>query len=53
MAKNIDTRSVSTRSELNLHTGDHAFIGRSSSPVYPGLVSVAIYDVKSTNNNDG
>jgi hypothetical protein len=57
MAKDIDTRSVSSRSEINLRTGDrfsdHTYIPRSSSPTYPGLVSVAVYDVKSTNNNDG
>lgn len=57
MAKDIDIRSVSTRSELNLHTGDrfsdHAYMPRSSSPTYPGLVSVALYDVKSTNNHNG
>jgi len=57
MAKDIDTRSVSTRSEISLRTGerfsDHAYIPRSSSPTYTGLVSVALYDVKSANNNDG
>jgi hypothetical protein len=55
MAKDIDTRSISSRSEINLRTGDrfsdHTYIPRSSSPSYPGLVSVALYDVKSTNNN--
>ncbi|CAF1425246.1 unnamed protein product [Adineta steineri] len=57
MAKDIDIRSGITRSEINLRTGerfsDHAYMPRSSSPTYPGLVSVALYDVKSTNNNDG
>jgi hypothetical protein len=57
MAKDIDTRSISSRSEINLRTGerfsDHAYIPRSSSPAYPGLVSVALYDVKSMNNNEG
>lgn len=50
MAKDIDTRSTFTRSEINLHTGDRfsdrTYLPRSSSPVYPGLVSVALYDVK-------
>ncbi len=57
MAKDIDTRSISSRSEINLRTGerfsDHAYIPRSTSPTYPGLVSVALYDIKSTNINDG
>ena len=56
MAKDIDTRSGTSRSEINLRTGDrfsdHTYIPRSSSPTYPGLVSVAVYDVKSTNNNE-
>jgi hypothetical protein len=55
MAKDIDTRSVSSRSEINLRTGDrfsdHTYIPRSSSPTYPGLISVALYDIKSTNND--
>lgn len=55
MAKNIDTRSTSARTEINIRTGDrfsdHAYMPRSSSPTYPGLVSVALYDVKSTNKN--
>lgn len=54
MAKDIDTRSTSTRSEINLQTrekfNDHTFVPRSSSPVYPGLVSVALYDVKTPAN---
>lgn len=54
MAKDIDTRSVSSRSEINLRTGDrfsdHAYMPRSSSPTYPGHVSVAVYDVKSNTN---
>ncbi len=54
MAKDIDTRSISSRSEINLRTGDrfsdHTYIPRSASPTYPGLVSVAVYDVKPTNN---
>ncbi|CAF0885596.1 unnamed protein product [Rotaria sordida] len=57
MARNIDTRTTTSRSELNIRTGDrfsdHAYIQRSSSPSYPGLVSVALYDIKSTNKNDG
>jgi hypothetical protein len=54
MAKDIDTRSVSSRSEINFRTGDrfsdHTYIPRSASPTYPGLVSVAVYDVKTTNH---
>ena len=54
MAKDIDTRSTTTRSEINVRTGekfnDHTSIPRSSSPVYPGLVAVAIYDVKTPTN---
>jgi len=58
MAKDIDTKSISSRSEINLRTGDrfsdHTYIPRSSSPSYPGLISVALYDIKSTkNDNDG
>ena len=57
MAKDIDTRTGLARSEINLRTGerfsDHAYLPRSSSPTYPGLVSVALYDVKSTNSNEG
>ncbi|CAF0899795.1 unnamed protein product [Adineta ricciae] len=56
MAKDIDTRTGSTRSEINLRTGerfsDHAYLPRSTSPTYPGLVSVALYDVKSANSNE-
>ena len=55
MAKDIDTRSISSRSELNLRTGDrfsdHTYIPRSSSPTHPGLVSVAVYDVKGSTNH--
>lgn len=54
MAKDIDTRSTTTRSEINVRTGekfnDHTSIPRSASPIYPGLVSVAIYDVKTPPN---
>lgn len=57
MAKDIDTRSTTTttaRSEVNVRTGekfiDHPAIPRCSSPVYPGLVSVAVYDVKTPGN---
>ncbi|CAF4621534.1 unnamed protein product, partial [Rotaria socialis] len=57
MARNIDTRSTSTRAEININAGDrfsdHAYTARSSSPTYPGIVSVALYDIKSTNKNDG
>ena len=56
MAKDIDTRSGTSRSEINLRTGDrfsdHTYIPRSSSPVYPGLVAVAVYDIKSINNQN-
>ncbi|CAF2103321.1 unnamed protein product [Rotaria magnacalcarata] len=57
MARNIDTRSTSTRAEININTGDrfndHAYIAKNSSPTYPGIVAVALYDIKSTNKNDG
>ncbi|UJR27996.1 hypothetical protein I4U23_009254 [Adineta vaga] len=56
MAKDIDTRTGTARSEINLRTGerfsDHAYLTRSSSPTYPGLVSVALYDVKSANTSE-
>ena len=58
MAKDIDTRSVISHAEINLRTGDRysdhvAYIPRSSSPTYPGLISVALYDVKSPNQDHG
>lgn len=58
MAKDIDTRSVISHAEINLRTGDRysdhvAYIPRSSSPTYPGLISVALYDVKSPNQDQG
>ena len=57
MAKDIDTRTGSTRSEISVRTGerfsDHAYIPRSTSPAYAGLVSVALYDIKSGNTSEG
>jgi hypothetical protein len=57
MAKDIDTKSTTSRSEINIRTGDrfsdYTYIPRSSSPTYPGLISVALYDIKSPNNNNG
>jgi hypothetical protein len=58
MAKDIDTKSVSSRAELTLHTADrlaesspHA--PSSSSPTYSSLVSIAVYDVKPRDTSDG
>ena len=58
MAKDIDTKSVSSRAELTLHTADRLaesspHVPSSSSPTYSSLVSIAVYDVKPRDKSDG
>ena len=58
MAKDIDTRSVTSHAEINLRSGDRhsdhvPFVPRNPSPTYPSLISVALYDVKPLNQDQG
>jgi hypothetical protein len=56
MAKEIDTKSITSRTEINLHTADRysnhvTLIPQSSLVSYPQVVSVSLYDVKTTDHD--